>query len=58
MGCSLVVEVVDVDDGSVGSGDMGAFAQPIATLNMIAIPTTTAMKKTGASAKNRRKRAT
>jgi hypothetical protein len=41
-----------------GSSSAGAFAHPIATLKVSATPMTTAMKKTGASAKNRRKRAT
>lgn len=57
---AVAVEVVPA--GSVGSfaasSALGDFAHPMATLNVSAIPTTTAMKKRGASAKNRRKRAT
>lgn len=41
-----------------GSSGLGDFAHPTATLNVSAIPMTTAMKKIGASDRNRRKRAT
>jgi hypothetical protein len=51
-----------LDVGRVGShavsSALGAFAHPIATRNVSAMATTTAMKNSGASDKNRRKRAT
>jgi hypothetical protein len=50
-----VVATVGSFSGSVALAD---FAHPMATLNVSATPMTTAMKKTGASDRNRRKRAT
>lgn len=54
--------LVAVTAGSVGSfaGSpvLGDFAHPTATRNVSAIPMTTAMKNSGASDRNRRKRAT
>ena len=43
---------------ALGSSELGDFAHPIATRKVSAIPTTTAMKNSGASDRNRRKRAT